>query len=393
MKTEFNFKNIRSLSILVLVASLAYFGYSKFFGAGKKTEALTDDKSKFAISAEIQKNHPFSVVYLEEKALEEELQLPGTVSYDMNSVAKVGSRVSGRIVQVFVKEGEHVKKSTALASIQSVELGTTEANYLKARARLEALKVQADRAKDLYERKVTSAKEYEMSLMDYKSVKAEMETSRNALENLGLNDSEIANLEAGKYNSKNLYIRTPISGTVTEREAIIGQAVNARDNLFTVADLSVLWINLEVYEKDLASIRMGNEAKVIPIGSKDESLKAVVSHVGDVIDPVKKTAEIRLEVRNSKGRLRPGQSVTATVVGAMVESSVNKAKVIPADCIHKIEGENYIFVRNGDGSFSAKKIGVGKTYDHWVEVTNGVESGEAIVEEGSFVLKSEYLKL
>ncbi|PJZ82846.1 efflux RND transporter periplasmic adaptor subunit [Leptospira meyeri] len=393
MKTEFNFKNIRSLSIFVLVGSLTYFGYTKFFGSGKKTEALTEDKSKFIISQEIQKNHPFSVVYLEEKALEEELQLPGTVSYDMNSVAKVGSRVSGRIVQVFVKEGEHVKKSTALASIQSVELGTTEANYLKARARLEALKVQADRAKDLYERKVTSAKEYEMSLMDYKSVKAEMETSRNALENLGLNEVEIANLEAGKYNSKNLYIRTPISGTVTEREAIIGQAVNARDNLFTVADLSVLWINLEVYEKDLASIRMGNEAKVIPIGSKDDSLKAVVSHVGDVIDPIKKTAEIRLEVRNSKGRLRPGQSVTATVVGAMVESSVNKAKVIPADCIHKIEGENFIFVRNSDGSFSAKKVGVGKMYDHWVEITNGVESGEAIVEEGSFVLKSEYLKL
>jgi cobalt-zinc-cadmium efflux system membrane fusion protein len=274
-----------------------------------------------------------------------------------------------------------------------VDLGTTEANYLKARARLEALKVQADRAKDLYERKVTSAKDYEMSLMDYKSVKAEMETSRNALENLGLNEAEIANLEAGKYNSKNLFIRTPISGTVTEREAIIGQAVNARDNLFTVADLSVLWINLEVYEKDLASIRMGNEAKVIPIGSKDESLKAVVSHVGDIIDPVKKTAEIRLEVRNSKGRLRPGQSVTATVVGAMVASSVNKAKVIPAGCIHKIEGENYIFVRNGDGSFSAKKIGLGKLYDNWVEVTEGVASGEAIVEEGSFVLKSEYLKL
>ncbi|MCG6148523.1 efflux RND transporter periplasmic adaptor subunit [Leptospira levettii] len=393
MQNELNLKKIRNISILVLLGSVLYFGYTKFFGSGKKTEALTEDKSKFIISNEIQKNHPFSVVYLQERALEEELQLPGTVSYDMNNVAKVGSRVNGRIVQVFVKEGEYVKKSTALASIQSVDLGTTEANYLKARARLEALKVQADRAKDLYERKVTSAKEYEMSLMDYKSVKAEMETSRNALENLGLNETEIANLEAGKYNSKNLYIRTPISGTVTEREAIIGQAVNARDNLFTVADLSVLWINLEVYEKDLASIRVGNEAKVIPIGSKDESLKAVVSHVGDVIDPVKKTAEIRLEVRNSKGRLRPGQSVTATVVGAMVTSSVNKAKVIPSNCIHKIEGENFIFVRNPDGSFSAKKIGIGKTYDNWVEVTDGVGSGEAIVEEGSFVLKSEYLKL
>lgn len=393
MQKELNLKKIRNLAILALVGSLLYFGYSKFFGAGKKTEALTEDKSKFIISQEIQKNHPFSIVYLQEKALEEELQLPGTVSYDMNNVAKVGSRVNGRIVQVFVKEGEFVKKGTALASIQSVDLGTTEANYLKARARLEALKVQADRAKDLYERKVTSAKEYEMSLMDYKSVKAEMETSRNALENLGLNETEISNLEAGKYNSKNLYIRTPISGTVTEREAIIGQAVNARDNLFTVADLSVLWINLEVYEKDLASIRMGNEARVIPIGSKEESIKAVVSHVGDVIDPIKKTAEIRLEVRTSKGKVRPGQSVTATVVGAMVASSVNKARVIPSNCIHKIEGENFIFVRNTDGSFSAKKIGIGKLYDNWVEVTNGVESGEAIVEEGSFVLKSEYLKL
>ncbi|MDF3819450.1 efflux RND transporter periplasmic adaptor subunit [Leptospira sp. 96542] len=388
-----NIKKIRNYSLIVLVLSIGYFGYTKFFGSGKKTEALTEDKSKFRISDEIQKKHPFSVVYLQEQAIEEELQLPGTVSYDMNNVAKVGSRVSGRLIQVFVKEGDHVKKGTALASLQSVELGTTEANYLKARARLEALKVQSDRAKDLYERKVTSAKEYEMSLMDYKSVKAEMETSRNALENLGLTETEITNLEAGKYNSKNLFIRTPISGSVTDREAIIGQAVNARDNLFTVADLSVLWINLEVYEKDLSAIRVGNEAKVVPIGSKDESLKAVVSHVGDIIDPIKKTAEIRLEVRNSKGKLRPGQSVTATVVGAIVESTSNKSKVVPSSCVHKIEGENFVFIRNPDGSFSAKKIGIGRIYDLWVEVTTGVETGQAIVEEGSFVLKSEYLKL
>ncbi len=377
----------------VLALSLIYFGYVKFFGGSKKTEALTEDKSKFTISEEIQQNHPFSLVYLEERAVEEELQLPGTVSYDMNNVAKVGSRVNGRILSVFVKEGDHVKKGSPLASLQSVDLGTTEANYLKARARLEALKVQADRAKELYEKKVTSAKEYELSLMDYKSVKAEMETSRNALENLGLTDGEISNLEAGKYNSKNLFIRTPISGVVTEREAIIGQAVNARDNLFTVADLSVLWINLEVFEKDLYYIKVGNEAKVVPIGASTEELKAVVSHVADVIDPIKKTAEIRLEVRNSKGKLRPGQSVTASVKGVVSDNSQNKIKVVPNDCIHKIEGENFVFVRNGDGSFSAKKVSLGKSYESWVELITGVSETDAIVKDGSFVLKSEYLKL
>ncbi|MCZ8344220.1 MAG: efflux RND transporter periplasmic adaptor subunit [Leptospira sp.] len=393
MKLEFITKNLRKISVLILVLSIGYFGYTKFFSKANATEVLSDDKTKFRISDEIQKSHPFSLVYLEEKGLEEELQLPGTVSYDMNNVAKVGSRVSGRLQQIFVKEGDYVKKGTALASLQSVELGATEANYLKSRARLEALKVQADRAKDLYERKVTSAKEYEMSLMDYKTVKAEMETSRNALENLGLNEVEISNLEQGKYNSKNLFIRTPISGSVTVREAIIGQAVNARDNLFTVADLNVLWINLEVYEKDLSVIGIGNEAKVIPIGSKSEPLKARVSHVGDIIDPIKKTAEIRLEVRSPRGKLRPGQSVSATVVGAMVESTQNKPKVLPESCIHKIEGENYVFVRNGDGSFTAKKIVLGKNYDSWIEVVSGLESGEAVVNEGSFVLKSEFLKL
>ncbi|MDZ4725774.1 MAG: efflux RND transporter periplasmic adaptor subunit [Leptospira sp.] len=384
----------RKASIGVLLVSLGYFGYVKFFASGKKTESLSEDKSRFKISEEIQKNHPFSVVYLEERAVEEELQLPGTVSYDMNNVAKVGSRVNGRILSVFVKEGDRVKKGTPLASLQSIELGSTEANYLKARARLEALKVQADRAKELYEKKVTSAKEYEMSLMDYKSVKADMETSRNALENLGLNDAEISNLEAGKYNSKNLYIRTPISGSVTVREAIIGQSVNARDNLFTVADLSVLWINLEVFEKDLNSIRKGNEAKVIPIGSSNEdSLKAVVSYVSEIIDPVKKTAEIRLEVRNANGKLRPGQSVTASVKGMIAENNLNKIRVVPTECIHKIEGENFIFIRNTDASFTAKKVTLGKSYENWVEIKSGAEGTDAIVKDGSFVLKSEYLKL
>ncbi|GBF49602.1 efflux pump protein [Leptospira ryugenii] len=384
----------RKIAIGAFLLSLSYYGYTKFFGGPKKTESLSDDKSKFRVSEEIQKNHPFSIVYLEERAVEEDLQLPGTVSYDMNNVAKVGSRVNGRILSVFVKEGDRVKKGAPLASIQSVELGTTEANYLKARARLEALKVQADRAKELYEKKVTSAKEYEMSLMDYKSVKAEMETSRNALENLGLNDSEISNLEAGKYNSKNLFIRSPISGTVTVREAIIGQAVNARDNLFTVADLSVLWINLEVFEKDLNSLRKGNEAKVIPIGGTiDDAVKAVVSYVSDVIDPVKKTAEIRLEVRNANGRLRPGQSVTANVKGMVAENLRNKIKVIPMDSVHKIEGETFVFVKNMDASFSAKKVGLGKSYEDWVEILTGLDGNEAIVKDGSFVLKSEYLKL
>lgn len=393
MKDFFKSPMFRMLSLGILVCSIGFFVYTKFLVGAKKSESLSDDKSRFRISEEILKAHPFTFSQLEEKEVQEDLQLPGTVSYDMNNVAKVGSRVNGRIVTVFVKEGDYVKKGTPLAAIQSVELGNTEANYLKARARSEALKVQSERARELYEKKVTSAKEFEISMMDYKSVKAEMETARNALENFGLNDSEIENLENGKYNSKNLYIRTPISGSVTVREAIIGQAVNTRDNLFTVADLSVLWINLEVFEKDLPYIKMGNEAQVMAIGILEDSIKAKVSHVGDVIDPVKKTAEVRLEVKNAKGKLRPGQSVTSVVKGAVGGENIAKSKVVSQDCIHKIEGENYVFVRNADSTFSAKKVVLGKNYESWTEILSGVNIGDSIVQDGSFVLKSEYLKL
>lgn len=385
-----------ALAILILVGGGVFWMKKSKTTASVSEPSLVDSEAEkpIQLSPDILQNHPVKYVKLTKEGDFEAVNVPGTVTYDLGKVARVGSRVAGRIVEIYANEGDYIKKGQTVFTISSIELGETEATYKKAMARREALLIQSERAKELYEKKVTSAKEYEMAMMEYKTVRTEAETSRNALENFGLSAGEIESLLAGKSYSLHLPIRSPISGTVTERNAVLGQAVSVRDNLFTVADLSTLWIILEVYEKDLNQIRIGNEAKVLPVGSKDEPVLARVAHVGEVIDPVKRSAEIRLVVKNAQGRLRPGQTVSAVLLG-LVPSKVESEDfyTLPEICVHKIEGETYVFVRVPDGGFRAQKVKTGRVVEDRLEIIEGISAEDEVVSEGSFLLKSEFLKI
>lgn len=383
------------IALLILGIAIAVYFFLQWKGGSKEEvkEVTAPKERQIQISESILKNHPIQTTSLKLEGEFEEVLLPGKVSYDLAKMARIGSRVPGRIVSIFINEGDYVSKGQVIFSIQSVELGDMEAIYRKASARKEALLLQAERAKELYEKKVTSAKEFEMAMMDYKTVKTELETSRSALENYGLNEAEINALVGGKSYSLNLPIRSPISGTITERNAILGQAVSVRDNLFTVADLSTLWILLDVYEKDLNQIRIGTQAEVFPVGSEADKVTAKVAHVGEVIDPVKRTAELRLLVKNAKGRLRPGQSISAVVQGLVAQGEKSKFYTLPEKCVHKIEGETIVFLQNPNGTFTPRKIQVGRLVDDRIEVLSGLSEGDVVVSDGSFLLKSEYLKI
>lgn len=385
--------NWKSAVIFLLATGAFFFFYSRSKEKKKLDLSLGSDVAKkLVLPQDVLKKFPLSYVRIKEKGIYEEIILPGVVSYDLENMAKVGSRVTGRIDEVFVKEGDYVVKGSSLASVSSVELSRVEANFLKARARLDAVKLQADRAKELFEKKITSAKEYELATMDFKTVKTELDTNQLALETFGLTKQEIRELEGGKFFSKNLTLRSPIKGTVTDRKAINGQSVSIKENLFTIANLTKLWILLDVYEKDLHSVKIGAEAIVHALGNKDEEFKARVAYVGDVIDSSKKTAGIRLEVNNKEYRLRPGQSVSAKVQGLISESKSRRILVVPASALHKIENKPILFIANADGSFEAREVVAGDYIDNDVEIKSGVSVDANIVNEGSFLLKSEYLK-
>ena len=370
-----------------------YFVYQKVISKPTKSENAASPKDKrIVISEDILKSHPLSYVKLRERGFYEEIILPGKVSYDLENLANVGSRVTGRITEVFVKEGDQVRQGSRLATISSVELSNAQSNYLKSKVRLEALKIQAQRANELYEKKIISSREFEIANMEYKTVKTEMDTSYNTLEIFGLTKTEIQGLESGSQKQQNLTIRSPINGTVTNRKAVNGEAVNIEENLFVIADLRRLWILLDVYEKDLYSVKIGAEATVTTLGDRPETVKAYVAHVSEVIDQVKHTAEIRLEVNNAESMLKPGQTISAKVQGLISGSKSRKIMVVPAEAVHKIEGKSIVFSANSDGSFEALDVVTGEAIDDDIEIKSGIAQDKNIVSEGSFVLKSEFLK-
>ena len=378
----------------IVVLGGAYWIFKKIT---KKTPATNQSEEsssigKIKIPPDVLKSHPLSFTRLRERGFYEEIVLPGKVSFDQERMANVGSRVPGRINKVFVKEGDMISSGSPLAIISSVELGTAQADYLKSKARLEVLKSQLDRANDLFEQKIISTKEYEMTNVEFRTVKTEMETGLNSLQVYGLSPAEISQLEGGKLAPSMLTLRSPIAGTVTERRAVNGQSVGTEDNLFVVANLTRLWIILDVYEKDLYSVKLDAEANVFTLGEKPETVKARVAHVSEVIDPVKHTAEIRLEVDNRDFKLKPGQTVSARVQGLISESKSKRIMVVPSESVHKIEGKSYIFVANADGTFIAKAVEVGESIDDDIEIKSGISAEDNIVSTGSFLIKSEYLK-
>ena len=378
---------------ILFTAIGGYFVYKKIIAKPVKAESQVAVKDKrIFISEDILKTHPLSTVKLRERGFYEEITLPGKVSYDLENLANVGSRVTGRITEVYVKEGDQVRQGSKLATISSVELSNAQSNYLKSKVRLEALRIQAQRANELFEKKIISSREFEIANMEYKTVKTEMETSYNTLEIFGLTKAEIQGLESGSQKQQNLTIRSPINGTVTDRKAVNGEAVNIEENLFVVADLRRLWILLDVYEKDLYSVKIGAEATVTTLGDKPETVKAHVAHVSEVIDQIKHTAEIRLEVDNAESKLKPGQTISAKVQGLISGSKSRKIMVVPSEAVHKIEGKTIVFAANLDGSFEALEVVTGEAIDDDIEIKSGIPMEKNIVSEGSFVLKSEFLK-
>lgn len=389
-------KTIIRIGILTLIIVSVYVGF-QFFKKKSPVEQnvmISEEENVFSISEEIQKKYSFQTTQLSEAPDFERIYVPGVVSYDLENTARIGSRVQGRIIKIFVNEGDYIKKNQNVFSIASTELGEMESRYKKAVSRKESLRIQLDRAKELYEKKITSAKEYESTLMEYNTSKTEAENSYNALLSYGLSSSEIQNILNGKTYSLSLNIKSPLSGTITERNAIIGQSVSVEDNLFTVSNLSKVWVILELYEKDLNMVSVGQFAEIIPVGNETGSVKARITHVGEIIDPVTRTSEIRFELDNKNRRFRPGQSVSSLLKGSSQDYDEDKKTfTLPIVAIHKIEGEDFVFLKLEDGNFQAKPVEVGKTIDDQVEIISGLEIEDKVVTEGSFILKSEYLKI
>ncbi len=308
--------------------------------------------------------------------------LPGEITTDPDRTARVSSPVAGRLEQVWLSEGSPVKKGDKLATIRVPELGRIRGAQLAAAARAKAAHANADRLADLAKNRLTS----EQAALD---ARAEADAQSAEAHALG---EQLAAMGTGASGSPSLLtLRAPVAGVVVSRDAVVGQPVAADQVLGTVADLSEMWFLARVFEKDLASIKVGAAVDVQLNAYAAEHFAGVIELIGQQIDPVARTVTARVRLKNRDGLLRLGLFGSA-LVSIPGEDTDEARLVVPQDAVTDVAGKSVVFVQQTDGDFEMHPVVLGRSAPGRVDVLSGLRENERVVSEGVFSLKSVVLK-
>jgi RND family efflux transporter MFP subunit len=235
--------------------------------------------------------------------------------------------------------------------------------------------------KDLFEHQAASRISMQQSENDLAKARAKVAQCEEILRVLGFDE---AALRDGAAVPSRMAIRTPIGGTVTERSITNGQFVGSDSTaLMTIADLASVWVQADVFERDIHSIAAGQKADVTTAAYPDDHFTAQVARIGTVVDPQTRTAKMRFVVANPGLRLKPGMFTEATV---QIHQSV-AALTVPAKAVFVEDGKSYAFVQTG-GTFSRREISTVAGSGNRVRVTGGLAAGDRVVTDGVLLLRA-----
>ena len=333
--------------------------------------------------------NPLAVAPVKRESLARDLSLVGSVTYDADHYAVVGPLIAGRIVALHAGSGNRVRRGQTLAELESPEVGAAQAAFLEARARLAAAQSNARRERELAGAHVSSDREREVAEAQAASEQAALDAARQRLESLGFHGGDLERRAAGT--GGRVSIRAPLDGVIVSREVTLGQAVQAATDAFRMADLSHLWVNLDVYEKDLEAVHVDARVDVTTESLPGRTFSARVAYVEPRVDDKTRTARVRIEMDNPAGALRPGQFVSARVHGDPKRSS-SPVLAVPRRAVLSVDGKHLVFVRRGDAAFEQHAVELGASGGELVEITRGVAEGDPVVTDGAFLLKSELLR-
>jgi cobalt-zinc-cadmium efflux system membrane fusion protein len=320
-------------------------------------------------------------------SLDQYKDLPGELVLDADHLAHVVPWVSGVVREVHTTVGESVMAGALLAVLESRELADAKAAFLAAIEREKLALANFEREERLWQAKVTSEREF----LDARRVLAEARIARNSAEQqlhaLGFSDAQLDELPQHPDKAFTRFeIRAPFAGTVIEKHLTLGESVKADAEVFTIADLSSVWVDINVYQKDLIDIRKG-QTVWIEIGHGIQAVSGRIAWVSPLVGETTRTAKARVVVPNPKGNLRPGLFVTARVAVGSIAAGI----VIPQSALQTFEDSTVVFVQTEEG-FVPQPVEVGRQNATQVEILAGLEAGGVFVSKGSFTLKAQLSK-
>jgi len=346
------------------------------------------DPRRVRLDPELAKRANLLIAAVEKQSLKPHLRLVGSVNFDADEVADVGARIEGRVSRVFVSTGDEVKRGDPLVEIESNELGDALAALLSARANLIAAEIHERRETDLAKQQLSSGSVVERARAEAKALRAELQGATQRLLAMGFSADEISKIEAG-HGPRRITLRAPIEGEVVNRYAVLGQVVSPTEPVLRLADLDHLWVELDVFERDLGLVSEGNTAEIVSETHPGRTFRGMVTHVEATVDTSTRAARVRVEVENLERLLRPGQFVHAQLT---TEGETRPVIGVPRTAVLQVEGEPSVFVALGNDTYLARPVELGPAAGDWVEITRGLVDGDQVVTEGAFVLKSELLR-
>jgi RND family efflux transporter MFP subunit len=320
-----------------------------------------------------------------------DIRLPGVIQPNAYRQVVVTPLVAGRVTNVGPALGDRVRRGHTLAEIYSPTLAEAQTRYISAKAMLEAHDRELQRTQKLVDIGAASRQELERIHAEHASQSAAVQSARSQLELLGLPTSAVDRLTSGQTVAATTTVPAPIDGVVTERGVNVGLNVDPTTQLFTIVDLSTVWVVADLYEKDFSRVRVGSEAAITTAARPNATLRGRVSYIDPQLSAETRTAKLRLEVPNATGELRLG--MYADVVIAGLSGAV--MPVVPRSAIQNVGERSFLYLANPKdrGTLIEREVRLGQTSGERVEIASGVQPGDAVVTEGSFFVRAERERL
>jgi len=372
--------------------------------AEQETENSAGAPTTIEIEPDIQRAAGLADEPAERRAIAETIQTTGIVGPDETRLARIRPLAEGRVTRLAVRVGDRVAAGQTLLTYDSITAGEFMSEYRAAVASLERATAEADvarrsleRADNLVEIGAVAKGERDRRAAEHQRAMAEVNSARAAVINLeqkllrlGMSRKELDQARGGGdlNGAITSAVSAPFGGVVTEVYAAPGEVITPDRELFVVADLSRVWIQGDVYQKDIAKIRVGQNALITIDTYPGETFTGRVTYVSNVLDADTRTAKVRCEVPNRDGRLK----VQMFARLALPVSVTRDTLVIPSRAVQDIDGVPTVFVRIDEEKFETRAVRVGPAIGELVEVLDGLKPAERVVTDGALMLKSR-LKL
>lgn len=382
-------------SIIRILLTINIFGFI-YFGCGSKEEPKSEEtqtKQSEAIHLSIEsiKQIKLETEIVSLQPFEGNLIIPAKIIANQDNEAQIGSLVKGRVSEVLVRIGDYVKAGQILMYVEGLEIGEIKSGYLKSKANFEFSKADYERHKSLLDQNIGSKQSFYEAESEFQKMSAEFQAEDKKIHSIGLSDEEALN---GKNNSNDehisgkLAIKSPINGTVIDRNVVIGQLVDETTTGFKIINTNSLWIDGQIYEKDLPKINQKINVNFSTTTYPDETFSGRIIYIGQIVNEQTRTITIRGEFANLTNKLKLQMFGELKIpVGANA-----KVFMISDEAVVKESGMEYVFVQISDTTFEQRKILTGTSFNNRIEIREGLKAGEKVVSKGVFYLKSELKK-